>query len=179
MAKHHVEAICILILPGEAQSARRILEREIREGNLTLVDQDFLRQMLAAGTPGAPLRQVLRRSISLETASPFHSEGHVDKDRHVFVAPGNLLDKLRNGNSWVIWGGRRSGKTTLLMAVKNHYESLRKDPFRTAYLSLEDLPSLDVGAVDLVVAKRIAGRYRLASATGIPGGIPSRLDGPM
>jgi len=158
--KGRQQAITLLLLPGTTKDAQRIIEREEKNGLLVIMDRPLLEQALAVEFAHKPLRQLLRRRISLEDASPFLSTGNLDKDAHLYVPIGKIEGKILNGHSWVVLGGRRSGKSTLLHAVKKTLLNKRV-PYRCAFVSLESIPEklAQGGDPDLLVALEIARQF--------------------
>ena len=154
------QAIHILLLPGLKQNAHRILTEEQTTGDLVVLDQGNLEQIFSSRRPHSALRQILRRRVSLERASPFMSTGNVDKDRHIYVSIGKIAEKVQDGNNWIILGGRRSGKSSLLHALKKTFLG-KKSPHMVALVSLETLPHHGVSEedLDLLVARRIAEEF--------------------
>ena len=155
-----LQAITLVLLPGLAKAAKKFFDRDTKAGLLVLMDRTLLEQTLAAEHAHKPLRQLLRRRISLEEATPFLSTGNLDKNAHLYIPIGNIEGKLINGHSWVILGGRRSGKSTLLHAVKEILTH-KKDPYRCAFISLESMPEKVAkgGNPDLIVALEIARQF--------------------
>lgn len=145
----------VVLTSGDAAATRKALTRAVRQGRMTLIDSDLLRQIVEAKSPGAPLRQALRRAISVEQTSPFKSEGHVSKEREIYVGRRDLERKITDGRCWAIWGGRRSGKTSLLHAAASAFRK-RKDHHTVVYESLESVVDVPLDELDLYVARQLA-----------------------
>ncbi|MGC4120449.1 MAG: hypothetical protein QM765_38895 [Myxococcales bacterium] len=146
----------IVFVTGEPKSVQRELDVALRLGNVTLVDRALARRILEAPYPWAPLRQAMLRSIDLEATSPFKSEGHVVESRDIYVGRTDLVRRLEDGRCWAIWGGRRSGKTSLLHHLCAAYQRRKRPPYQTVYLTLEAFKNLGVGESDLAIAVEIA-----------------------
>lgn len=144
----------VALTGSDSSAIRKALTREIGQGRITLVDRDLLRQILEARTPGAPLRQALRRTISVEHTSPFKTEGHVSKEREIYVGRREVGQKILDGRGWMIWGGRRSGKTSLLHATASAFRNL-KGPHHAVYESLESVGEVPFEDLDLHVARQL------------------------
>ena len=154
------QAIQILILPGLTRNPHRVLEDHQVSGDLVVLDQVNLRSILSSPQAHSVLRQLLRRKVSLEIASPFMSTGNVDKDRHIYISIGRVAEKVQDGRNWIILGGRRSGKSSLLHALRKVFLG-KKIPHKVALVSLETLPQEVASEVDLnlLVAQRIAEEF--------------------
>ncbi len=74
-----------------------------------------------------PLRQLLHRSAeNLTVIGLFKSEGYVHQQKNLFVGRVRALQQLVQQPASVIWGGRRTGKTSLLHALQRRLEQQTK-----------------------------------------------------
>lgn len=151
---HIAGKFAILLSLRDPAEVRAHLAAEVRDGLVTVLDRGLLLQFLSSKNPRSPLRQAMRRTTSVELASPFRSEGYVDRNQHLFVQRRHLLTRLSNGACWTIWGGRRSGKTSLLHDVGHELRAKRLD-YRIEYRSMETLPALSTDRLDEHVASMI------------------------
>jgi hypothetical protein len=90
-----------------------------------LISEAVLKHICAAdhGEDGKrhdiPLRQLLHRSAeNLTVIGLFKSEGYVHEEKNIFVGRVRALQQLVQQPASVIWGGRRTGKTSLLHALR-------------------------------------------------------------
>lgn len=73
-----------------------------------------------------PLRQAIHQAAPhLSSIGPFKSEGYVHSEKNIFVGRRQAIQQLRQQPASVVWGGRRTGKTSLLQALRTSLQSAR------------------------------------------------------
>lgn len=110
-----------------------------------------------------PLRQLLHRSAeNLAGTGVFKSEGYVHQQKNIFVGRVRALHQLAQQPASVIWGGRRTGKTSLLHALERR---LRQQQTKTGAYDVALVYGDPIAAVDpdLHLARKICQKLHLAS----------------
>jgi hypothetical protein len=147
----------IVIAAGEIDRVKQRLDAALRAGRATILGKSAIRQSLEATRPWAPIRRMLRFAVSLKVASPFKSEGYVTEKDGLFVGRADMRALLTGGECFALWGGRRTGKTSLLHAVEQDFAARATSHFHPLYVSMETLGD-DPGSVDLNAARQIAAK---------------------
>jgi hypothetical protein len=117
-------------------------------------NDEFLVKTSLSEKHDTPLRQGLHSCVyDLSSSSPFVAQGYCHQDNNLYVGRKDLLTKLLNNSSVMIWGGRRIGKTSILHALRNSLLHHTKN-YKVALVYV-DIPN-DCGDPDLSVAIKIA-----------------------
>jgi hypothetical protein len=153
------EALNLVFVPKGIAKLRERFEIGRPDDRFSLIGLEEVAAVSAAQVRGAPLRQLLHRGApTLEGIGLFCTDGAVDSHKNLFVGRDLALDRLENAGSSAILGGRRIGKTSLLLALKERLASKRKNPFNVGYVYADPLP----GDPDQTLASRIAESLGLA-----------------
>ncbi len=147
----------ILLVPGNADGITRALSSGPASACSTVVDRRLFKRILEAPQPWAPLRQQMRRNARLHVTSPFVFEGPVCSRERIFVGRSHLLGQLTDRQCRTLWGGRRSGKSSLLHEAGLRVSRQLKKRYATAYITLEALYGQPASDMDAAVVKKISG----------------------
>ncbi len=158
------DALNLVFVPKGITQLRNRFDIGRTDDRFLLIGLEEVAAVSSAQTRGAPLKQLLHRGApKLEGIGLFCTDGAVDSRKNLFVGRDLALDRLENSGSSAILGGRRIGKTSLLLALKDRLSSKRRNPFNVGYVYADPLP----GDPDLTLAARIAESLGLAAPTDL------------
>jgi hypothetical protein len=159
------DALNLVFVPKGVSQLREKFDIGRSDDRFVVIGLEEATAVSTAQTRGAPLRQLLHRGApKLEGIGLFCTDGAVDSRKNLFVGRDLALDRLENSDRSAILGGRRIGKTSLLLALKERLISKRRNPFNVGYVYADPLP----GDPDLTLAARIAESLGL--------GVPTDMD---
>ncbi len=126
------ECLNLVFVPQGLERLGRLWKYDPFHSPYLLIGDELLAKISAAqdaeGQPrhDVPLRQALHQTAEHLTAvGLFKSEGYVHLRKNIFVGRRDALQQLRQQPASVIWGGRRTGKTSLLQALGESLRSSR------------------------------------------------------
>jgi hypothetical protein len=151
-------AFVIVFIPHSAKEIKKRLERNFANQGLVIVDEPMLLNMcLSLKSSRNALgwfRPMLLNSLNIQDISIFQVNQACHPDTSIFVGRHNLLTRIANSNdNYAIYGGRRIGKTSILLAIQDRLE---KQNVTTIFYSFEGKDSSDIG-----VANNLAAMLRL------------------
>lgn len=151
----------LVFVPQGVKRVARFLKYDNYGTSYLIVDEKLLGAMSSSLDKGGelrcdlPLRQALHQTVeNLEGVGLFKSEGYVHYRKNIFVGRREALQQLRQQPASVIWGGRRTGKTSLLQALGEALKNSRisEGPYEVA-LVYADKAADDP---DLAIARAIS-----------------------
>lgn len=109
------DAFNIIFIPGDIKNlVKRKLQQYEKVFNLVFIDNDFFDKFINEKNPERIFRQLIIKTKSLSSVSPFISSGRVLNKYNIYVGRESSLERLSNNNYSWLSGGRRIGKTSLL-----------------------------------------------------------------
>lgn len=118
------ESVNLVIVPNGMGRLMRLWKYDPYRSPYLMIGEDLLGRICAAKDQGGnprhdiPLRQAIHQAAeNLAVIGLFKSDGYVHQHKNLFVGRENALHQLTQQPASVIWGGRRTGKTSLLHAL--------------------------------------------------------------
>lgn len=118
------DSVNLIFVPNGMRRLTRLWKYDPFRAPYVLVAEELLSQICAAkdqdgnGRHDVPLRQAIHQAAeNLTVVGLFKSDGYVHQHKNLFVGREQALHQLTQQPASVIWGGRRTGKTSLLHAL--------------------------------------------------------------
>lgn len=155
------ECLNVVFVPQGFARLSRMWKYSSSQSHYLLVGDELLSRICGAHDPDGkarhdvPLRQALHQSAeSLASIGLFKSEGYVHHRKNIFVGRELALKQLAQQPASAIWGGRRTGKTSLLQALSERLRqpSLKGGPYNVVLVYGDKA----TGDPDLGIARAIA-----------------------
>lgn len=128
------------------EAAHDWARRKYTGKSVIVIDENALIRILFSGdnpTSTGVFRGMLLRTVDSHSVSVFWYENWVDNDKSIFVGREDWIRAIiESGQSHVIYGGRRIGKSSLLKAIEGE---LHKAGVMAIYIDLEGARSLREG----------------------------------
>jgi hypothetical protein len=148
----HRDFLNIVLVPGKAAARSRL--REFESTTTIVIGYQDLMPLLEGphfDSSRDRLRQTYVRRVA-RAAVPYRAEGAVHFENDLFAGRADELETLVNRNGYFLCGGRRTGKTSLMHALKHRLSSSSSSSWRVAYIDgqiYRDVRSNSVGHWDL------------------------------
>jgi hypothetical protein len=115
------DSFILLFMPGCTEGNRKRLESHYRQ-KLVIIDDRALLDMILAEARGknplGRLRSLMIHACGVENVEVFRFNQRVNPHTAIFVGRESLIDKVVNSDgSFALYGGRRIGKSSILMEI--------------------------------------------------------------
>jgi hypothetical protein len=153
-----------LFAPGCTPAIRQRLQSNYRNRGLVLIDEPAILDMVLAEAesnhPLGRLRPLMLNALGTEDIDVFTVNQLVNSLTAIFVGREALINRIASsGDNYAVYGGRRIGKSSVLMAVENR---LKRQGVRVISYSFEGQKdcSDDASAMRLAQVIRLNGEIR-------------------
>ena len=121
------EDFVLLFVPGKNENLLKRLRANYAQRRLVIIDEKLLLEMILANTrsrrPIDVLRARMLDAAGAQTVEVFHINQLVNERTAIFVGRERELEQIANSDSsHAIYGGRRIGKSSLMMAISDRLE---------------------------------------------------------
>lgn len=121
-------AFVVVFIPHSVKEIKKRLERNFANQGLVIVDEPLLLNMcLSLKSSRNALgwfRPMLLNSLNIQDISIFQVNQACHPDTSIFVGRHSLLTRIANSHdNYAIYGGRRIGKTSILLAIQDRLDT--------------------------------------------------------
>ncbi|MCB9057818.1 MAG: hypothetical protein H6627_04585, partial [Calditrichae bacterium] len=128
----------IIVVMGDIDQFQTVNTNSITR-NMPVLDFEYLKKIILSvqekRLPKWEFASLITHSQDISSIQPFHFNGLITSENNIFVGRKDIIRKfIMNPRDFAIYGGRRVGKSSLMIELKNQ---LRKNGFVTVYDSFQ------------------------------------------